>query len=504
METGIVAWNQIQPQLDLPDFDSTTIAQGRHMKFHNLRAMERGGFGQVFRSTATAGVEHIFAIKRLTSRVWSTNLVEYLRKQNRLLDSLRREAQIYLSETFNRGQSTHLAMLHDVAFVKHTINDGSVIIEISEPVLVLEWANAQPDNTLQAWMKANPVSEIGLQERLSLAIQIFSGLVQLHRGGDSTAITAAAHGDAESVPLFVHQDVKPANILLFGESKSGSCPFRLALTDFGLSVSYNGAAEEAVLGGAGTRVYMAPEQWLGLPARTPSRDIWAAGMVLAKMFAGALATKALEEYQHYCSAFKKKETSREGVIDGFCDHAQNIARAVDDDGRKNPATPLSRVQKAIAPLLWKSFRPGRELKQTMLPGHARPTSFQCETALKKIWNDLSFESWELYHGKLPILKPTPLQHDNRHRLALFYLECMERGTLEMMLKQCQRLLHKVAPSDQPTVQKQISVWQQQVQRNQQDTRFHRKSCDTKSMMELPECHEVVFVPIWEKEGLVFG
>ena len=74
---------------------------------------------------------------------------------------------------------------------------------------------------------------------------------------------------------------------------------RLALTDFGLTVQYNVRKRNAVSSTAGTASYMAPEQWLGLPPLSPGLDMWAAGMVLAQLFAGATTARALAKYRHY-------------------------------------------------------------------------------------------------------------------------------------------------------------------------------------------------------------
>ena len=322
----------------------------------------------------------------------------------------------------------------------------------------MEWANAQPHNTLHAWMKANPVSERRLQERLSLAIQMFSGLVELHYGGRDPKTNAAA--SEESLPLFVHQDLKPANMLLFGHGPGGSGPYRLALTDFGLSVCYNGADAEATCGG-GTPFFMAPEQWLGLRARTPGRDIWAAGMIVAKLFAGTSTTKALQGYRHFLGSDPQRQGSREDVVRNICSHAKKNAQAVKVDGTQMPVTQLSRVQQALGPLLLECFRIGRDLGGTMLPGYARPTSLRCERTLKTIWRELRFQRWDLYHKRLPLPKNTKLeqlQHEGRHARANLYLEHMEIGTLTMMRRQCEWLRVKVDSRDRSVAEQKIQRW----------------------------------------------
>ena len=423
------------------------------MTFHNLRATGRGGFGQVYKATAEGDAVNVFALKRQMLRVDSKNVREYLRKQNRQLAGLRREAQVYFSATLNSGRTRHLALLCDIAYVTHTNGDGSVI---KEPLLAMQWANAQPHNTLQAWMRANPVSEHKIQERLSFAIQMFSGLVELHRGGH--------HHDAameEKSPLFVHQDIKPANMLLFGcSTPSGSPgPLRLALTDFGLSVCYNGTDTEAKCGG-GTRFYMAPEQWLRKAARTPGRDIWAAGIVLAQLFAGKAVAKALGNYQTFCASCRRTQASVDDVIQTVWSHRDKIIRAIEDDSMSAATSQLSRAQHAIASTLVSCFRDGMEIRGAMLPGHGRPTSSKCESVLISVWqNTLKFQQWNSYQQYLPRPKPTALQQllleHGRYKLANHYLEHMEIGMLTMMRDQCKRLLVKVDSRDRAVVQNQI-------------------------------------------------
>ena len=449
----IALWRNVIAQLRLPDIDAATVAQG-HMTFRNLHATGRGGFGQVYRATAEGDPVNAFALKRQMLRVDSSNVLQYLRRQNRQLEGLRREAKIYFSATFNSGNTPHLALLCDIAFVVHTNADGSII---KEPLLAMQWANAQPHNTLQAWMRANPVSEQHIQERLSFAIQMFSGLVELHRGGHHPYTHVATL--EEKSPLFVHQDIKPANMLLFGHSPSGSGPFRLALTDFGLSVCYNGTETEAKCEG-GTRFYMAPEQWLEKSARSPGRDIWAAGMVIAELFAGKAVTKALRNYDIFCEGFRKMRSSSDDIVGEVWGHRDKICCAIQQDIMFAVDSHLSRVQHAIASTVTNCFCDGIEIRGAMLPGHGRPTSSKCEAVLKTIWHKtLNFQPWDQYHERLPRPKATALQElllkHGRYKLANHYLEHMEIGMLTMMRDQCKRLLTKVNSSDRAVVENQI-------------------------------------------------
>ena len=463
----------------MPDFHAGTVAEGR-LKFRNLRRAGKGAFGQVYRATATGSFPSDFALKRQILKVESTDVAGYLREQDRQLGSLRREARIYFSSTLNRGHNRHLALVSDVAFVTHANDDGSTT---KEPVLAMPWANAQPHNTLRNWMKANTeVSEHGVQERLSLAIQMFSGLVEMHCGGHSPSDTTEG-----SVPLFVHQDLKPDNMLLFGDDSAGQGPMRLALTDFGLSVCYNGAAMEAACGG-GTFFFNAPEQLLRVRARRPDRDIWAAAIVLAMLFASEHTLSALQDYRRFSGELKRRDV----VLDDarqLCTLAEKIARAVEEDGVKAPGTRLSRTQQALAPLLSKCFLEGCELRGLNFPGYVRPTSSECVTALRKIWSELGFQPWDRYVETLPQPQPTALQkHYTAHGLANFYLEHMEAGMLKLMTSQCSRLLGKVEPCDESIVRLHMDRLQKQLESEiSERAKFHRREADKEKFGATSQC-----------------
>lgn len=74
----------------------------------------------------------------------------------------------------------------------------------------------------------------------------------------------------------VHCDVKPENFILFDDD-------HLRLCDFGISKI---AARTMRASGSGTIGYMAPEQAMGRPS--PRSDVFAAGLLLYRMFTGAL------------------------------------------------------------------------------------------------------------------------------------------------------------------------------------------------------------------------
>lgn len=102
-----------------------------------------------------------------------------------------------------------------------------------------------------------------VEEALRIARQLCAGLAEAHRRG------------------VVHQDLKPANVLI--EEGSG----RAVITDFGIARL---AEKEARPGAraarvAGTPEYMAPEQAQGLPPG-PAADLYSLGIILFEMLLG--------------------------------------------------------------------------------------------------------------------------------------------------------------------------------------------------------------------------
>jgi hypothetical protein len=99
----------------------------------------------------------------------------------------------------------------------------------------------------------------------------------------TTAIAAAL--DAAHERGLVHRDVKPANILLSGESE----PRHVYLTDFGLTKRLGSAGSLTRTGAwVGTPDYVAPEQIQAAPVDGRA-DIYSLGCVLYEMLTGSVA-----------------------------------------------------------------------------------------------------------------------------------------------------------------------------------------------------------------------
>ena len=81
-------------------------------------------------------------------------------------------------------------------------------------------------------------------------------------------------------PPIVHQDIKPANILIDDNRN-------YAITDFGISISRSHHAYDAEEN-SGTLAYMAPERFSDGAIPMPESDIWALGATLYELVTGAV------------------------------------------------------------------------------------------------------------------------------------------------------------------------------------------------------------------------
>lgn len=83
----------------------------------------------------------------------------------------------------------------------------------------------------------------------------------------------------EHSPRIIHQDIKPANVLI---DDNGN----YAITDFGISAEMGGTDTEAKDESGGTFAYMAPERFLENTQPMSESDIWAFGATLFEIITG--------------------------------------------------------------------------------------------------------------------------------------------------------------------------------------------------------------------------
>src|SRR5262249_41461211 len=134
------------------------------------------------------------------------------------------------------------------------------------PYLVYEYV---PGGDLARWLAARRVAA----ERAPTPDEVL-GLVTL---------VAEALAFAHERGL-VHRDLKPANVLM-GEP-GGVSPGRLKLAAFGIgAVVSRQSAQVSLFRGAGTPLYMSPEQRRG-EAPDPRQDLYSLGVMWYQMLAG--------------------------------------------------------------------------------------------------------------------------------------------------------------------------------------------------------------------------
>jgi WD40 repeat protein/serine/threonine protein kinase len=177
------------------------------------------------------------------------------------------------------------------------------------PHVFAEWVDG---GNLAEAVRARRIYQGGVSGPLDIAIQCAWGLAHAHANG------------------LVHQDVKPANVLLSADGTA-------KVTDFGLAwargaAGYRGAATGAGCYGGLTSQYCSPEQARAARGAstglTHATDVWSWGLTMLEMFAGGMPTE-----------------------DG-----SRAAAALDDILRAGPADPaIPAVPSALAQLLLRCF-----------------------------------------------------------------------------------------------------------------------------------------------------
>ena len=175
------------------------------------------------------------------------------------------------------GSHTHIVRCYTMEYINPTI---FLVLELIAKEQIM------PDASLRSWLI--PGSPLPIEQTLLFALQVARGMQHA----------------TEKVPGFVHRDLKPENILVGADKLPGTNINRLRVTDFGLVKTI---ADSSVIPtasnveelkpnqvqftrGAGTPLYMAPEQWKGEPVGIYT-DIYAFGCILYEMLSGQFAAE---------------------------------------------------------------------------------------------------------------------------------------------------------------------------------------------------------------------
>lgn len=192
-----------------------------------------GGMGQIFKAHDPE-IRRSVAIKLISTRLMSgTDSEEYIRR-------FRREAQA----------AARCAHPNIVAIYDFALHEG-------QPFMAMEFVYGV---SLRQALDAAPV--MAVPDAIGIMLQVLDALASAHELG------------------VIHQDIKPANIMLTPE-------MRVKVADFGISRFVN-AEVTSISSSMGTPNYMSPEQCLG-DAMDGRSDIFSAGATLFEMVAGMRA-----------------------------------------------------------------------------------------------------------------------------------------------------------------------------------------------------------------------
>jgi serine/threonine-protein kinase len=189
-----------------------------------------GGMGQIYKAH-DPNIRRTVAIKLISTKLMSgADRADYIRR-------FRREA-----EAAARCAHPNIVTIYDFA-----LHEG-------QPFLAMEYVDGQ---SLREMLDETPV--IAVADAIGIMLQVLDALASAHAQG------------------VIHQDVKPANIMLTREK-------RVKVGDFGISRFAN-TETTAVFSTVGTPAYMSPEQCRGETVDGRS-DLFSAGATLFEMIAG--------------------------------------------------------------------------------------------------------------------------------------------------------------------------------------------------------------------------
>lgn len=197
-------------------------------KYKLAGELGRGGMAIVYEGIHPT-LERVVAVKMLShEKVWAPGFLERFRNEARLISRLRHPSIVEVYDTEEAYGTLFLVMER-------------------LPGLSLD----------QVLAKRGPLAPGEVREILR---QLAEALRFAHDQG------------------IVHRDVKPSNVALAGDG-------RVKLMDFGIAIDLELADPEETAAGAGTPLYMAPEQARGEPVDGRS-DVYALGIVAYEMLTG--------------------------------------------------------------------------------------------------------------------------------------------------------------------------------------------------------------------------
>lgn len=207
-------------------------------RYKILSRLGSGSFGSVYLAYDTISDTRV-AIKSLPADIHHNQILQESIKAN-----------FKMVSKLHHPNIASLLVLHIVAEVKYpdALFEEEINIRAGDYLVVMEYAPGEP---LSLWLKK--IGIVSARIKCDIADQISNALDYAHSQG------------------IIHRDIKPSNIIIQKLGNPNECidehsKFHIRVLDFGLASEVHLSQNRCSCDGrdyAGTRAYMAPEQWRG-------------------------------------------------------------------------------------------------------------------------------------------------------------------------------------------------------------------------------------------------
>jgi serine/threonine protein kinase len=345
------------------------LPEGQQLSHYRIvRLLKSGGMGEVYLA------EDLLLQRQVAIKVIHTDFTHYNET-----DATREATRLFLRE------AQAIAQLEQINILP-VYDSGEVYIsEIALMYMVMPYRR---EGSLKDWLRTHLGQEL-------LPLLAVDRIVR-------QAGFALQHAHNRQI---IHQDVKPANFLVYGEVEDPG-RLNLQLADFGVAKFIMKTSESQVI--RGTPAYMAPEQWEGYPV--PATDQYALAVMVYELLTGQLPFVGNGYYQnmwyqhHHVEprqpsminpklpkdldgvllrALEKKPDKRYGSVSAF---AQAFTRSLQNSGDIHQTVTISNLEARTGTNRIVTLPTGRQVTVNIpagayegqiirLEGHGRPATY---------------------------------------------------------------------------------------------------------------------------------